>query len=123
MGAAERTGRGGRIEPGDRGETRGPEGGGKRGIGALLLHYLDDLDSKMEAMRVVGEKDPHADGFFTPWSQSLERTVLRKQRYLDPRESVPAPAPPPANTVTQLAPVASSPFGNKLQTALHEEGK
>lgn len=91
---------------------------------ALLLHYLDDLDSKMEAMRVVGEKDPHADGFFTPWSQSLERTVLRKQRYLDPRESVPAPAPPPpAGTVTEHAPAASSVFGNKLQMALHQEGK
>lgn len=88
---------------------------------ALLLHYLDDLDSKMEAMRVLTEKDPHAEGMFTPWSQSLERTVLRKQRYLGgPAESQAADAPP-AQSPAQ-APTGSL-FGDKLQSALHQDGK
>ncbi len=90
---------------------------------ALLLHYLDDLDSKMEAMRVLSEKDPHADGFFTAWSPTLERTVLRKQRYLA-AEPVPEAEKPAATTAPVSAhPVNGSIFGDKLQLALHEEGK
>jgi 3'-5' exoribonuclease len=54
---------------------------------ALLLHYLDDLDSKMECMRVLIEKEPLAEGLFTGCSHSLERVALRKSRYLDPRQT------------------------------------
>jgi 3'-5' exoribonuclease len=49
---------------------------------ALLLHYLDDMDSKMECMRAMAEKEPLSEGLFTGFSQSLERMVLRKDRYL-----------------------------------------
>ena len=31
---------------------------------ALLLHYLDDMDSKMECMRVLIDKEPQAEGLF-----------------------------------------------------------
>ena len=55
---------------------------------ALLLHYLDDMDSKMECMRALIEKDPQAEGYFTAYSPPLERVALRKSRYL---ESKPAP--------------------------------
>lgn len=87
---------------------------------ALLLHYLDDLDSKMEAMRVLTEKDPHAQGFFTAWSQSLERTVLRKQRYLG---DVPVPPPDALPSPPVSVPPSGSIFGDKLQFALHADGK
>ena len=50
---------------------------------ALLLHYLDDMDSKMECMRALIEKDPQPEGYFTAYSQALERVALRKTRYLD----------------------------------------
>jgi 3'-5' exoribonuclease len=50
---------------------------------ALLLHYLDDMDSKMECMRVLTEKDPQAQGYFTTYSPTLTRVGLRKRRYLD----------------------------------------
>jgi 3'-5' exoribonuclease len=50
---------------------------------ALLFHYLDDLDSKMDCMRGLIEKEPQAEGFFTGYSTSLERVALRKSRYLD----------------------------------------
>ena len=50
---------------------------------ALLLHHLDNLDSKMECMRAFLEKDRHVEGCWTGYSNSLERTVLKKARYLD----------------------------------------
>ena len=50
---------------------------------ALLLHYLDDMDSKMECMRVQIDRDPQAEGYFSAYSPSLGRVALRKTRYLD----------------------------------------
>jgi 3'-5' exoribonuclease len=58
---------------------------------ALLLHYLDDLDSKMETMRALIEKDPQAEGLFTTYSSQLERVALRKSRYLSPAKAPAAP--------------------------------
>lgn len=49
---------------------------------ALLLHYLDDLDSKMEAMRAQIERDEKMDGEWTAWNSSLARPVLNSQKYL-----------------------------------------
>jgi 3'-5' exoribonuclease len=56
---------------------------------ALLLHYLDDLDSKMECMRALVQNDRQLDGCFTGYSASLERTVLKMDRYW--AEGSPAP--------------------------------
>ena len=39
---------------------------------ALLLHYLDDMDSKMECMRALIDKDPQAEGYFTSYSPALD---------------------------------------------------
>jgi 3'-5' exoribonuclease len=60
---------------------------------ALLFHYLDDMDSKMECMRALLSKEPQAEGLFTPWSSALERITLRKDRYLacPPSKSSPEP--------------------------------
>lgn len=96
---------------------------------ALLLHYLDDMDSKMECMRALIAKEPQATGMFTPYSQSLERVALRKGRYL---ESQSVEEQPPVGPADELeAPVhsagngfaASSLFGSKLQQALQGERK
>jgi 3'-5' exoribonuclease len=108
---------------------------------ALLLHYLDDMDSKMECMRALIEKDPHADAEFTGYSSALARVALRKDRYLSPkagspshRETAAAPAQVLQSTkqlpqngsaddfdaVSKTTePAASSLFGAKLQQALH----
>jgi 3'-5' exoribonuclease len=80
---------------------------------ALLLHYLDDMDSKMECMRALIENDRQADGSFTAWSAPLERAALKKDRYLNGK----APAPPPAAPGPEGAP-ADSPFAGKLKQAL-----
>ena len=69
---------------------------------ALLLHYLDDMDSKMECMRTLMEHDRHVDGHFTGYNNSLERTVLKKAKYMAPpaapdgRPPQQAPAEPEA---------------------------
>src|SRR5204862_6412883 len=60
---------------------------------ALLLHYLDDLDSKMECMRALIEQDPYIEGCFTGYSGVLERSVLKKEPYLNP--APPRPVAPP----------------------------
>jgi 3'-5' exoribonuclease len=66
---------------------------------ALLLHHLDNLDSKMECMRATAERDSRVEGCWTAYSPALERVVLKKSKYLDggptARASAPAPAPPP----------------------------
>jgi 3'-5' exoribonuclease len=49
---------------------------------ALLFHFLDDMDSKMECMRALLGKEPQSESLFTPWSSALERVALRKDRYL-----------------------------------------
>jgi 3'-5' exoribonuclease len=62
---------------------------------ALLFHHMDNLDSKMDAMRNALKRDRHLDGEFTGWIASLERILLRKDRYLqgaDPGVVKPAAA-------------------------------
>jgi 3'-5' exoribonuclease len=81
---------------------------------ALLLHHLDNLDSKMNAMRNALKRDHVATGEFTGYIPSLERVLLRKEQYLataEPRSQEPksppqphpeaqkAPEPPPVETV------------------------
>jgi 3'-5' exoribonuclease len=100
---------------------------------AMLLHHLDNLDSKMEAIRVLIGKDRHVEGFFTAFSPALERSVLKKDKYLANEPEVPVaempelpaapiapdtPAPKPAGQ-PQFKP--QSLFGEKLQGALIKE--
>ena len=53
---------------------------------ALLLHYIDDLDSKMECMRALIEHDRQLEGCFTTYNTALARSALKKDRYLNPSE-------------------------------------
>ncbi len=47
---------------------------------AVMLHYLDDLDSKMGAMRATLASDEGEEDW-TAWSAALERRLLRLDRY------------------------------------------
>lgn len=96
---------------------------------AMLLHQLDTMDAKMECMRASIEKDRQIDGVWTSYIAPLERSVLKKRRYLQP-PSAPEPSPnhaPQAGSAKLAAPSAaprpasSSPFASKLQEALHHE--
>ncbi|MBV8867619.1 MAG: HD domain-containing protein [Acidobacteriaceae bacterium] len=71
---------------------------------ALLLHHLDNLDSKMNAMRSVLRRDPHSNGDFTGWVAPLERVLLRKERYLNVRQT-----PPPVENPLEGRPSAAAP--------------
>jgi 3'-5' exoribonuclease len=48
---------------------------------ALMLHYLDDLDSKMGAVRAALDSD-QGEGNWTAFSGALERRILRSDRFL-----------------------------------------
>jgi 3'-5' exoribonuclease len=90
---------------------------------ALLLHYLDDLDSKMECMRQIVDRDRQVEGLFTGYSASMERSILKKAKYLEEESpSTPAPAPqpppPPPQAAATEVPRTASPFGAKLMQAL-----
>jgi 3'-5' exoribonuclease len=78
---------------------------------ALLFHYLDDMDSKMECMRALVEQDRQVDGHFTSYNLSLERTVLKKAKYMAnaaeierPAERTPAARAPGAAQLEQGQP-------------------
>lgn len=57
---------------------------------ALMLHYLDDLDSKMEAMRAHFQREPDAE--WTGYNPSLERPLLNSRKYLERLKSANAAA-------------------------------
>jgi 3'-5' exoribonuclease len=63
---------------------------------AMLLHYLDDLDSKMDCMRSLIAQDRQVEGEWTGFSQPLERSLLKKLRYLEGKPAPDLPAPEPA---------------------------
>jgi 3'-5' exoribonuclease len=79
---------------------------------ALMLHYLDDLDAKMECMRAVVEQDRQVEGHFTNYISQLERVVLKKAKYLGtpaPDGAGPAAATPPTSAAPQASPAREAP--------------
>lgn len=83
---------------------------------ALLLHLIDNMDSKMETMRALIDHDKLIDGNWTLYSSTLERTALKKERYLNPPSPQDASAAPAA--AASGKPAVSSPFADKLRGAL-----
>jgi putative nucleotidyltransferase with HDIG domain len=58
---------------------------------ALMLHYLDDLDSKMEAMRAQLERDLGMEGAWTTFNPSLGRPLLNSAKFLQGENGVGTP--------------------------------
>ena len=54
---------------------------------ALMLHYLDDLDSKMEAMRAQFERGGESEGAWTGYNPSLGRPLLNTAKFLAAKTS------------------------------------
>src|ERR1700687_3427326 len=52
---------------------------------ALMLHYLDDLDSKMEAMRAHFEREADLESPWTSYNASLGRPLLNTSKFLTPK--------------------------------------
>ncbi len=56
---------------------------------ALLLHYMDDLDSKMEAMRAHFEREADLESPWTSYNASLGRPLLNSAKFLAPKAAAP----------------------------------
>lgn len=82
---------------------------------ALLLHYIDDLDSKLESMRASVAAEAVGDPNWTRYNPSLERMLLKKGEFLNPTPEV-EPARPSRNS--QAKPSTQSLFGERLQEAI-----
>ncbi len=90
---------------------------------ALLLHHIDNLDSKMEAMRQTVERDQRIEGVWTGYNPALERMVLKRVKYLAPEApaeeaSKTKPIPPAAALPPPRPSSSNSLFGDKLTSAL-----
>jgi len=100
---------------------------------ALLLHHLDNLDSKMECVRALVAKDRVVEGHWTSYNASLDRSILKKAKFLEEEckettapavvvvaESatlpMAAPAPKPPEELPPR-PQTNSNFAEKLQEA------
>jgi 3'-5' exoribonuclease len=59
---------------------------------ALLFHYLDDLDSKLQNIDTILKRDAVMGGEWTRYSPSLGRTILDTQKFLGRAETPPAEA-------------------------------
>ena len=88
---------------------------------AQLLHAIDNLDSKMECMRALIEKDRSVEGEWTAYSASLERSALKKGKFLD-GAPVPPPSPKPRPEPVSRKERTSSVFAAKLEDALGRDG-
>ena len=92
---------------------------------ALLLHHIDNLDSKMECMRTLIEKDKLVDGVWTAYSSALDRAALKKGKFLEPEPVTPAERPPSAaDKERSAAPRPAGPtsaFASKLISALRDD--
>jgi 3'-5' exoribonuclease len=59
---------------------------------ALMLHYLDNLDSKMESMRAHFERETTSEGPWTGYNSSLSRPLLNSSKFLEKKRPVVAAA-------------------------------
>jgi 3'-5' exoribonuclease len=101
---------------------------------ALMLHYLDDLDSKMESMRAHFEREFGSEGPWTGYNASLGRPLLNSAKFLEkkpiatPEETVPVssaggvaasetptlPGLETPGTATQAGPLAAAAAPDKI---------
>jgi 3'-5' exoribonuclease len=66
---------------------------------AIMLHYLDDLDAKMQTVRAEftrNEASGRSGAEMTDWIRSLERPLLDTRAFLD--RALPDAAPEPGGT-------------------------
>jgi 3'-5' exoribonuclease len=79
---------------------------------ALLLHYMDDLDSKMEAMRAQFEREADSEGPWTSYNASLGRPLLNSAKLLAPKVAVVAsensPEAPAVEITSECAEIATT---------------
>jgi len=85
---------------------------------ALVLHYLDDLDSKLESMRVQFERDGGSEEGWAGYNPSLARPLLNTAKFLQPK-------PPPSETAGAAGPIeaAFAQGASPVEAASEEESQ
>jgi 3'-5' exoribonuclease len=73
---------------------------------ALMLHYLDDLDSKMEAMRAHFEREAELEGPWTSYNASLGRPLLDSRKFMQGEKAPAAKASAEESTAQAATPAA-----------------
>ena len=73
---------------------------------ALMLHYLDDLDSKMEAMRAHFEREAELEGPWTSYNASLGRPLLDSRKFMQGEKAPAAKTSAEDSSAQPAAPVA-----------------
>ena len=76
---------------------------------ALMLHYLDDLDSKMESMRAHFEREADLDSPWTSYNPSLGRPLLNSAKFLRKNGAAPESASAAAASSSSTAVTSSAP--------------
>jgi 3'-5' exoribonuclease len=72
---------------------------------ALMLHYLDDLDSKMESMRAHFEREVDLEAAWTGYNPALGRPLLKVGKFVSTDSTKLEPVSTPATpTLTPAAP-------------------
>jgi 3'-5' exoribonuclease len=83
---------------------------------ALMLHYLDDLDSKMEAIRAHFEREAELEGPWTSYNASLGRPLLDSRKFMQGEKT------PAAKTIAEDANAPSAaPAAPESTTAAEPE--
>ncbi|HMK28403.1 MAG TPA: OB-fold nucleic acid binding domain-containing protein [Terriglobales bacterium] len=75
---------------------------------ALMLHYLDDLDSKMESMRAQFERQAASEEPWAGYNSALARPLLNPAKFLSPKP-VSAGETPAASQASEAEPVSPQP--------------
>jgi len=83
---------------------------------ALMLHYLDDLDSKMESMRAQFERESELETAWTSYNPSLARPLLNTAKFLEKREA-------PSQAAAPVSPVVEDKSGIPEETAAASASK
>jgi 3'-5' exoribonuclease len=83
---------------------------------ALMLHYLDDLDSKMEALRAHFEREADLESPWTSYNASLGRPLLNTAKFLAPKKTPPPESASPSIT-EQLQDEETEPRASQSETA------
>src|ERR1700693_4392202 len=93
---------------------------------ALMLHYLDDLDSKMEAMRAQFERGGESEGAWTGYNPSLGRPLLNTAKFLAAKiseEEEDQPVSEPATPLSgEIGPILSGLEPAELEPAKEKSG-
>jgi 3'-5' exoribonuclease len=84
---------------------------------ALILHYLDDLDSKMESMRAQFERESELETAWTSYNPSLARPLLNSQKFLENHGAAPAQSAPDQPAWEVAPPEAENLFATERTTA------